>query len=203
VETVERDEVDDGEGEGADEPAEVGDVDMEAAAVDATDDAGDVRMEAAEEAFVARVLLSCKTFDVVSSREYEVVNTEGPTEMMHLQLGGPLRTKNWVVIQVERYGDAPSLDPKEILRRFRASMASEAVWGIAGQHEKYFLLLAKGNTIRFSPPPIPGYNSMAFSVAGAPGLSNARERIGGVVQQWLALAGRRMRPRGASEGGRS
>jgi hypothetical protein len=198
METVERVEVDevDGESAGVDEPAEV-------VADEEADGAGDVRMEAAEEAFVARVLLSCKTFDVVSSEEYEVVNTEGPTEMRHLQLGGPLRTKNWVVIQVERYGDAPSLDPKEILRRFRASMASEAVWGIAGQLEKYFLLLAKGNTIRFSPPPIPGYNSVAFSVAGAPGLSNARERIGGVVKQWLALAGRRMRPRGASGGGRS
>jgi hypothetical protein len=195
METVESDEVDEvdiDESAGADEPAEA-------------DDAGDVNMEVAadEEAFDARVLLSCKTFDVVSSKEYEVVNAEGPTELKHLHLGGPLRTKNWVVIQVERYGDAPSLDPKDILHKFRASMASEATWGIAGKDDKFFLLLAKGNTIRFSPPPVPGYNSMAFSVAGAPGPANARERIGGVVQQWLALAGRRMWPRGASEGGRS
>jgi hypothetical protein len=142
--------------------------------------------------FEAQVLLSCAGFEVKSCAERAGEVANGLTELPHLQVGGPLRTKTWIIAQVEKYGDGLSLPMEAILRLFQEAIASEATWGIAGQNDRYFILLHKSNTVRFAPPPVPNYNIMTYSIAGAAGPQRTKERIGQVVQSWLSLTGKRM-----------
>jgi hypothetical protein len=109
-----------------------------------------------------------------------------------LQIADNLRSKTWLLVQIEMYEGGTELSTEAMLAKLREEWPHVDHWGIVGEPGKHMALVYKKPTVRIAPPAIAGHNLAVYSVCTGAGAQRARTKIWETVSAWSALPGERI-----------
>jgi hypothetical protein len=138
------------------------------------------------------VTIDGKKCSVRTCQSRPSASTGEARELQYLQVADNLRSKAWLLMQIEVYESGTEMSAEAMLAKLREELPGIDHWGIVGTPGKHMALMHKKPTVRLAPPAIAGHNVAVYSICTGAGAKRARERVWQVVSSWGKLPGERV-----------